>query len=243
MSASMLPLELRDVGFAVGGQSLLCGIRARIESGAPSIVVGPNGAGKSLSLRICHGLLAPTSGEVRWVGADADATDPRVRRRQGMVFERPVLLRRSAAANVEYALAVAGVPRAERAGRVADVLARTGLAPLAGRRARVLSAGEQQRLALARVWALEPEVLFLDEPTAALDPSATRAVEGLISTISASGTKIVMTTHDLGQARRLAGEVLLLCGGQLVERAPAAKFFESPETREAQSFLKGELLW
>jgi tungstate transport system ATP-binding protein len=241
--SSMLPLELREVGFAVAGQALLRGISCRIEAGAPSVVVGPNGAGKSLTLRICHGLLAPTSGEARWLGVDGASTDPSLRGRQAMVFERPVLLRRTAAANIEYALALAGVPRAERAARVADVLARTGLAALAGRRARVLSAGEQQRLALARAWAREPEVLFLDEPTAALDPSATRAVEQLITDIAAAGTKIVMTTHDLGQARRLAGEILFLCGGELVERAPAAKFFEAPESPEARSFVQGELLW
>ena len=160
-----------------------------------------------------------------------------------MVFERPVLLRRSAAANVEYALSLARVPRGERSRRVAEVLARTGLAPLADRRARVLSAGERQRLSLARAWALEPEILFLDEPTAALDPAATAAIERLIRTISESGTKIVMTTHDLGQARRLAGDVVFLAAGRLIERAPAPGFFDSPSTDEARAFLKGELLW
>ncbi len=241
--ASILPLELRAVGFSAGGQPLLRDLSIRFEASAPSVVLGPNGAGKSLTLRIAHGLLAPTTGSVRWLGLDVPPDDPRVRGRQTMVFERPVLLRRSAAANVEYALAVAGVPRSERAGRVSQVLSRTGLAALADRRARVLSAGEQQRLCLARAWALEPEVLFLDEPTAALDPAATRAVEELIGAISESGTKIVMTTHDLGQARRLAGEVLLLCAGTLVERAPAREFFEAPESAEARSFLRGDLLW
>ncbi len=241
--ASILPLELRAVGFSAGGQPLLRDLSIRFEASAPSVVMGPNGAGKSLTLRIAHGLLAPTTGSVRWLGLDAPPDDPRVRGRQTMVFERPVLLRRSAAANVKYARAVAGVPRSERAGRVSQVLSRTGLAPLAERRARVLSAGEQQRLCLARAWALEPEVLFLDEPTAALDPAATRAVEELIGAISESGTKIVMTTHDLGQARRLAGEVLLLCAGTLVERAPAREFFEAPESAEARSFLRGDLLW
>ena len=241
--ASTLPLELRAVGFSAGGQPLLSDLSIRFEAGAPSVVMGPNGAGKSLTLRIAHGLLAPTTGSVRWLGLDLPGDDPRVRRHQAMVFEQPVLLRRSAAANVEYALAVARVPRSERAERVSQVLSRTGLASLADRRARVLSAGEQQRLSLARAWVLEPEVLFLDEPTAALDPAATRAVEELIAAISESGTKIVMTTHDLGQARRLAGEILLLCRGRLVERAPAPEFFESPESAEARSFLSGDLLW
>ncbi|MEE2672525.1 MAG: ATP-binding cassette domain-containing protein [Myxococcota bacterium] len=241
--ASILPLEFREVGFSAGGQVLLRDLSIRFEAGSPSVVMGPNGAGKSLSLRIAHGLLAPTTGSVRWLGLDAPPNDPRVRHRQAMVFEQPVLLRRSAAANVDYALAVARVPRSERADRVAQALSRTGLARVADRRARVLSAGEQQRLSLARAWALEPEVLFLDEPTAALDPGATRAVEESITAISESGTKIVMTTHDLGQARRLAGEILLLCQGRLVERAAAADFFESPESAEARSFLNGDLLW
>ena len=237
--ASILPLELRAVGFAVGGRALLRDLSLRFEAGPPSVVMGPNGAGKSLTLRIAHGLLTPTAGSVHWQGSsEAD-----VRRRQAMVFEKPVLLRRSAAANVEYALSVAGVPRGKRASRISRVLSRTGLAGLAERRARVLSAGEQQRLALARAWALEPEVLFLDEPTAALDPAATRSVEDLIAAISASGTKIIMTTHDLGQARRLAGEILLLCAGRLVERAPVGEFFEAPVSEEARSFVRGDLLW
>ena len=236
---SILPLELRAVGFAVGGRALLRDLSLRFEAGPPSVVMGPNGAGKSLTLRIAHGLLTPTAGSVHWQGAD----EAGVRRRQAMVFEKPVLLRRSAAANVEYALSVAGVPRADRARRISRVLSRTGLTALAERRARVLSAGEQQRLALARAWVLEPEVLFLDEPTAALDPAAARAVEDLIRTISESGTKIIMTTHDLGQARRLAGEILLLCAGRLVERAPVSDFFEAPVSEEARSFVKGDLLW
>ena len=239
---SILPLELRNVRFAARGQTLLRDVTARFEPGPPTLVLGPNGAGKSLMLRVAHGLLAPTAGEVVCAGRTGPS-DPRVRRRMAMVFERPVLLRRSAAANVAYALALSGVPRAERPGRVAEVLERTGLTALAGRSARVLSAGEKQRLSLARAWALEPELLFLDEPTAALDPSATAAVEALIEAISAAGTKIVMTSHDLGQARRLASEVLFLNAGELVERSAANRFFEAPESAVARSFLAGDLVW
>lgn len=239
---SILPLELRAVSFESRGQTLLRKLTARISAGPPTVVLGPNGAGKSLLLRIAHGLLLPTRGEVRFAG-EARALDPGVRRRQAMVFERPVLLRRSAARNVSYALSVAGVPRAERPARVAEVLARTGLKALADRNARVLSAGEKQRLALARAWALSPDLLFLDEPTGALDPSATAAIEALIGAIGAAGTKIVMTTHDLGQARRLAGEILFLQAGALVEHAPATSFFDHPTSAAARAFLKGELVW
>lgn len=241
-SKSILPLELRKVSFHAGGQTLLRKITAEFSAGPPTIVLGPNGAGKSLLLRVAHGLLAPTRGEVYFAGGRSPM-NPTLRRRQAMVFERPVLLRRSVARNVSYALSVAGVARADRPARVAEVLARTGLKSLAQRNARVLSAGEKQRLSLARCWALRPDLLFLDEPTAALDPSATAAIEALIGAISAAGTKIVMTTHDLGQARRLAGEVLFLQNGAVVEKAPADSFFEQPRSDAARSFLKGELVW
>ena len=237
--ASVLPLLLEDLGYHVRGVRLLDEITVRLEAGGPSIILGPNGSGKSLTLRLAHGLLAPTTGRVLWAGVAGG----RASRRQGMVFERPVLLRRSAAANVEYALALRGVGRSERAVRAADALEKTGLSALARRAARVLSAGEQQRLAVARAWATEPEVLFLDEPTAALDPAATRQVEALIETISRAGTKIIMTTHDMTQARRLASDVIFLHRGRLLEHTPAARFFDRPNSAEAAAFLKGELLW
>lgn len=244
--ATILPLEFRAVGFRAAGEQLLENVDARFEAGAPTVILGPNGAGKSLTLRLAHGLLEPASGAVHWCGGGGEASVPGRSangRRQAMVFERPVLLRRSAAANVEYALALRGADRAERRERTREVLEKTGLAALAGRAARVLSAGEQQRLALARAWATKPEVLFLDEPTAALDPTATRTVETLIGAISESGTKIIMTTHDLGQARRLAGDILFLCKGALLEQTPASQFFEQPTSDEARAFLRGDLLW
>ena len=160
-----------------------------------------------------------------------------------MVFQRPVMLRRSAAANIDHALALRGMTTADRARRTGEALARTGLMALAERPARVLSVGEQQRLALARAWALQPDVLFLDEPTASLDTSATRAVEAIIDAIHAAGTKIVMTTHDHGQARRFGDDVLFLHRGRLVERAPGAQFFDRPQTELAAAFLRGDLLW
>jgi tungstate transport system ATP-binding protein len=160
-----------------------------------------------------------------------------------MVFQRPVMLRRSAAANIDYALSLTGLDRATRARRVEEALERTGLAPLARRPARVLSGGEQQRLALARAWALGPDVVFLDEPTASLDPAATRAVEDIVNAFHNSGAKIVMTTHDLGQARRLADEVIFLHRGRMLERESAERFFSAPASAEARAFVRGELLW
>lgn len=232
----ILPCRFEEVWLERGGLPLLADLDTRLEAGPRSIVLGPNGAGKSLFLRLAHGLIAPSRGRVHWRGE-------RPARRQAMVFQRPVLLRRSVAANLDYVLRLRGLPSTQRREQRAAVLERTGLTALAARPARVLSGGEQQRLALARAWALEPEVLLLDEPTANLDPTGTRAVEAIIQAIHEAGTKIVMTTHDLGQARRLADEILFLHQGRLLEQAPAARFFEAPASPEAAAFLKGDLLW
>jgi tungstate transport system ATP-binding protein len=235
----ILPLALRDLRYAAGGRTIIDGISADFGAGPATIILGANGAGKSVLMRLMHGLLAPTSGEVRWQGGDPD----RIRRGQAMVFQRPVLLRRSALANIVYALELARVPAARREQQAMDALREVGLAEIAQRPARVLSGGEQQRLALARAWALHPEVLFLDEPTANLDPGATREIENVIKAFDASGTKIIMSTHNLGQARRLGDEVLFLYEGRLVEHAPVELFFSQPASPEAKAFIKGEVPW
>jgi len=235
----ILPLQMRDACFRAGGRTIIDRISVEIASGPSSIILGANGAGKSVLMRLMHGLLAPTSGEIGWRETDPDKR----RRQQAMVFQRPVLLRRSALANVTYALKVARVPRREREHLAVDALESVGLLHLAHRPARVLSGGEQQRLALARAWALHPEVLFLDEPTASLDPSATREIERVIRAFDAAGTKIIMATHNLGQARRLGDEVLFVHLGRLVERTAVDEFFASPASPEAAAFIKGELPW
>lgn len=236
---SILPLSLEEIQFRVDGRVLLEPLSVSFESEGRSIIIGPNGAGKSLTMRIAHGLLKPTAGRVVWKGGSSGA----FAREQAMVFERPVLLRRSTLANVEYALARRGITGHEGRRKAVEALERTGLMELAQRNARVLSSGEQQRLALARAWAVEPQVLFLDEPTAALDPSATRTVEQIIQAIVEAGTKIIMITHDMAQARRLSDEILFFNRGKLVERAPTEQFFEAPESDDARAFVKGELLW
>jgi tungstate transport system ATP-binding protein len=235
----MLPLALRDVRFAAGGRDIINGISADIAAGPTSMILGANGAGKSVLMRLMHGLLHPTSGEVVWREQDAE----RVRRGQAMVFQRPVMLRRSAFANIVYALELARIPAGEREQQAMDALREVGLTDVAHRPARVLSGGEQQRLALARAWALHPEVLFLDEPTANLDPGATREIENIIKAFDASGTKIVMSTHNLGQARRLGDEVLFIHDGRLAERTSVEQFFSQPASPEAVAFVKGELPW
>lgn len=231
-------LALHDVTFVAGGATLLRGLTLKMAGAGCTMVMGPNGAGKSLLLRLCHGLERPTSGQVLWNG---EPLGPAHCRRQAMVFQTPILLRRSTLANVTYPLAA--LPRALRRQRAREALELFGLAALAERPARVLSGGEQQRLALARAWALRPRMLLLDEPTSALDPAATHDVETSIDAFRAGGIKILMTTHDLGQARRLADEVVLLAQGSLVEHAPAATFFRQPATACAAAFLAGELVF
>ena len=237
---SILPLQLRSVCYRPGKNALLQEISLTLVPRYRSILLGPNGAGKSLLLRLCHGLIKPSSGEMRWNGLPMDAG---IARRQAMVFQRPVLLRRSVRANIEYALQTRGVTREARRDRVDSALKLAGLEAFADRPATVLSGGEQQRVALARAWAVAPELLFLDEPTANLDPAATRAVEAVIATIADAGTKIIMTTHDLGQARRLADEVLFLHHGRVLEQTPADEFFAAPRSEAATAFLRGDLLW
>ncbi|MDH4095906.1 MAG: ATP-binding cassette domain-containing protein [Betaproteobacteria bacterium] len=234
--SGILPLRLEGVSFAAGGRTIIEPLDLTLEAGASTVILGANGAGKSVLMRLMHGLLAPSSGRVAW-----SAEGPR--RRQAMVFQRPVMLRRSALANVVYALDAAGVPVGQQLRLAREALEEVGLAYAAGRPARVLSGGEQQRLALARAWALHPEVLFLDEPTANLDPGATREIEAVIKAFDVAGTKIVMSTHNLGQARRLGDEVIFLHQGRVAERAPIEAFFPRPASPEAAAFVKGELPW
>lgn len=232
---SDLPIRLTGVDYRAGTVSILCGIDLEISAGLPTVLLGPNGSGKTTLLKLAMGLIAPTAGTITYNGRERPTPGSRA-----FVFQKPMMLRRSVAANVAYALKAAG-RRPDRL-EIARLLAEVGLAGMEDRPARKLSGGEQQRLALARALAREPEVLFLDEPTASLDPASTKAVEDIVARIARSGVKIVMTTHDLGQARRLASEVVFLAKGRLIERAPAEAFFTQPATDEARRFVAGELV-
>ncbi len=237
-SSEIAPLLIaRGVNFAVGDRRLIHELDLTMMGGGPLVVLGPNGAGKTTLLKLLHGLLTPTSGRIEWRSNAARSPF------QAMVFQRPIMLRRSVRANLEYALLVHGVNASMREERVSRVLSESGLLPLASRAARTLSGGEQQRVALARAWALAPTVLFLDEPTASLDPFATRAIEDLIHRVAESGTQVVLSTHDMAQAQRLASEVAFLQGGKLLEHAPAAEFFAHPKNAAAAAFVRGELYW
>jgi tungstate transport system ATP-binding protein len=231
------PIRFEQVGLTVGDVTIVEGVSLTLAADATTTVIGPNGAGKSTLLRLAMGLIRPTSGRVTW-GGRPDVPP----RRRAVVFQRPTMLRRSVAGNVRYALAAAGCARADRAKRAAELLDLVGLADLAGRPARRLSGGEQQRLALARALAKDPDVLFLDEPTASLDPAATKTIEDLIRTVAMGGIKVVMATHDLGEARRLGGEIVFMHRGRILEHAPAETFFSAPRSAEAAKFTAGELL-
>jgi tungstate transport system ATP-binding protein len=234
---SDLPIVLDNASFRVRELTIVDRVSLALAPGAATVLIGPNGSGKTTLIRLAMGLIEPSSGRITFGGRERV---PPVRR--GIVFQRPAMLRRSVAGNVRYALATAGVARAQRPGRTAELLDLVGLASFGERPARRLSGGEQQRLALARALAREPEVLFLDEPTASLDPAATKALEDVIQAVAARGIKVVMSTHDLGEARRLAGEVVLMHRGRVVEASRAAEFFSTPKTEEARRFVAGELL-
>jgi len=231
----IFPLELHQVAFGHNGHAIVSDLTLSLAARSRTVILGANGAGKSVMMRLMHGLLQPTEGRITWGNTTGRPTA------QAMVFQRPVMLRRSALANIVYALKLTGLEHTECEQRAEKSLKRVGLSHLAHRSARILSGGEQQRVALARAWALAPRILFLDEPTASLDPAAAREVERVITDIAASGTKIVMTTHNLGQARRLADEIVFIDQGRIVEQTPAPDFFKQPRSAQAAAFLEGEL--
>lgn len=235
-AAPLLPLETEKLTLERDGRLLIDRIDLALTSGGITVIMGSNGAGKSLLLRLLHGLLSPSAGEIRWGGT---SLSPSIRTRQGMVFQRPVLLRRSVAANIDFALGLRKGASQERRDALLD---RVGLLDRANQPARLLSGGEQQRLALVRALALEPEVLFLDEPTASLDPASVLTIEQVVRAARRSGTKIIFVTHDLNQAKRLADDVVFLHRGQLLEHSPAERFFHAPYSEVARAYLEGRIV-
>ena len=248
---SILPLECRGLCYQAHGRLLLDNLDFRLAHGKRTVILGANGAGKSLLLRLVHGLLRPSRGDLRWLGPNAGATrpplpngaaggdvPPRARLRfQAMVFQRPVMMRRSVRANILYPLRLHGLSRAAAGQRADTALQLANLVEQGQRPATLLSGGEQQRLAMARAWVLHPELLLLDEPAANLDPAATRQLEAMIAAMHAEGVKIVMSTHDISQAQRLADEILFLHRGRILEQSDAALFFHRPSTPQGRMFL------
>ena len=233
---SLLPLEISGLCYRAEREWLLEDINVAIGSEGITAIIGPNGAGKSLLLRLVHGLLTPTSGHILWNGHNLDIG---TRQRQALVFQKPVLMRRSVAANIEFVLKSRGKQRRQQRDQI---LQQAGLSRQSNQPARLLSGGEQQRLALARALATEPEVLLLDEPCASIDPGATLQIERLLQQSRERGVKIMLVTHDIGQARRLADDILFLHHGRLLEYRPAREFFTSPASEPAQRFLEGGIV-
>jgi tungstate transport system ATP-binding protein len=233
----MFPIRLDDVAYAPGGHGVLTGVDLEIGVEGITTILGPNGSGKTVLLRMIAGLQRPDRGAIHWNGADRPGAGI------AMVFQHPVLLRSSVLYNTALGLAPLRLPKGEARARALEMLTRVGLAHRARDAARQLSGGERQRLALARAWAMRPRLLLLDEPTAALDPTATEAVERIIRRIRTGGARVLMTTHNLGQAMRIADDVIFLAAGRVRERTPAARFFSRPHSDEAKRFIQGELPW
>jgi len=235
-TSSLLPCTVRGLCFEARGKRLIDGIDLHLTADSVTMIMGPNGAGKTLFVRLLHGMIEPASGQILWGG---EPLDEATRKRQAMVFQTPVLLRRSVAANIDFVLKLHG----QSAGAdVEEILELAGLKGKARQPARLLSGGERQRLAIARALATNPDVLFLDEPTASLDPASTMAIEKIVGQARNRGVKIVFITHDIGQARRLADEVVFMHHGRVVEQTPAHKFFECPGSKEARGYLAGKIV-
>jgi len=237
-ASNALPLLIKNLSIAKQGNLLLDNISLSIESNNITIILGPNGAGKSLLLRAAHGLEEPSEGTLSWNGKNPQTQDSW----RSYIFQKPVLLRRSVRANLEYSLSLHRVSKNEYDDKINYALEQTGLSKLTDRNARVLSGGEQQRLNIARALVLNPKIILLDEPTAELDPGGTAIIERLIETIAQQDTKIVMSTHDLGQAKRLASDILFLHQGRLIEHTASETFFEDAQTQTAKDFIAGKLL-
>ena len=230
-------ISSQNISYSVGGRTLVDGLTCSIQQGRRTFLIGPNGAGKSLAMKLWHGLLTPTSGQLSWDGQDWQDD---FRTQQSMVFQSPVMLRRSVQANLEFVLSSRGVENSKTL--IADALKGAELDHLTRRPARVLSGGEAQRLAIVRALIVRPRLLLLDEPTSNLDPGATMKIENLIKKASAQGVTIVMVSHSVGQVKRLAQDIVFMDGGRVIETGPANEVLSAPKNEETAMWLDGGLV-
>lgn len=235
--SALFPATVRGAMTRRRGKVLVGPVDLTLQGDGITVLLGPNGSGKTSLLRMLHGTARLHSGQIDWA-CDVEAA----RKAQGFVFQRPVMLRRTVGENLAYPLLIRGMARKEAVARARDWASRVGLLDMFNRPAPVLSGGEQQKLAIARGLINAPKLLFLDEPSAALDGRATREIEEILTDARAAGTSLMFSTHDLGQARRLGDRVLFLLNGRVHEDAPAGAFFARPETPEARAFLKGDIV-
>lgn len=237
MVDSILPLNVTDAVVRRRGKTLLGPISLQISQAGFTMIIGPNGSGKTTLLRAMHGLERLSGGAINW-SQDQDAA----RQRQAFVFQTPIMLRRSVRDNLTYPLTTHGTSKAQALSEAKTWAERIQLTEALDRPATLLSGGEKQKLALGRALIRKPDILFLDEPCANLDGRATREIEALLSHAHETGTRIVMATHDMGQARRLATEVFFIFKGQVHEYERAPLFFDAPKTRETKAFLSGDIV-
>ena len=237
MTQSILPLKLANVSVKRRGKRLIGPVDFDLAPSGLTIIVGPNGSGKTTLLRVMHGVERTSEGAVTWAVEDEEA-----RHHQSYVFQSPIMLRRSVADNLRYPLRLAHVPKDDADARISHWAARIGLQDALSTPATRLSGGEKQKLALARALIRRPEVLFLDEPCANLDGPSTRDIEALLREALDAGTRVIMTTHDMGQAKRLASDAIFMLHGRIKESAPASNFFDDPQTPELQAFFRGDII-
>ena len=235
--SGLFPLTVAGATSRRAGHQLVGPVDLTLGGEGVTVVIGPNGSGKTTLLRLLHGAARLSSGRLEWACSTEEA-----RRRQAFVFQQPVMMRRSVLDNIAYPLTVRGMKRAAARAQARVWGERVGLGEMLDRAAPVLSGGERQKLAIARALIAEPELVFLDEPCAALDGRAMREIEEILGAARANGTRLILSTHDMGQARRLADEVVFLLKGRVHERAPADKFFNQPETPQARAFLRGDIV-
>jgi len=237
--------QVEDLVKSYNGRQVLNVPALEVRRGEILGLVGPSGAGKSTLLRLLNLLEAPSSGRIAFAGhwfASPTEVPLELRRRAVLVFQRPVLLSTTVFDNVAYGLRIRGCRHVRS--QVEEVLARVGMLHMQHAATRTLSGGELQRVALARALVVEPEVLLLDEPTANLDPAHVKAIEAIVrETNHTHGTTVIVVTHNVFQARRLAQRVGLLVAGRLVEVAPTQAFFQAPQTEEARAFVEGEMVY
>ena len=233
---TLLPITIDKLTLTAGQKTLLNNISLNITSSGILVIMGPNGAGKSLFMRCLHCLNQPDSGRILFASDEINQTR---RKSQALIFQKPVLLKRSVRQNLEF---VRNLHRTDNLASVELALRNVGLSKLASQPANQLSGGERQRLALARALLLRPQMLFLDEACANLDPASVSNIEEVLRQACKDGQKIILITHDIAQAKRLADEVIFLHHGALCEHTPARVFFQSPKSQAARAYLDGQIL-
>lgn len=237
MVKSILPLIMQGICVTKSKKPILSDITLEIDATGFTIVLGPNGAGKTTLLRTMHGLERTSAGTLQWQGEN-----DHVRKKQAFVFQTPIVMRRTVIENLAYPLTLNGITKPNALEQAQTWAETIGLGNALEQNAGYLSGGEKQKLAIARALITEPEILFLDEPTTNLDGAATREIEDILQKAHTNGTRIIMTTHNIGQARRLASDILFIYQGRLHEISSATAFFEKCKTPESRAFLNGDIV-